>query len=72
MKKRVAVALILGLLVTPLIFRAAFPDLYVRIWNTYPTTGAIVIVALDVLGMWIILFILILFLRLIRRLRRQV
>ena len=69
MKKRYVLALILGVLLIPMVFRTVFPNLYIRIWTNYPFFGILLVIALDIIWMWLLLFVLMLIARLIRRLR---
>ncbi|UFH56998.1 hypothetical protein [Spirosoma sp. KNUC1025] len=71
MKKSTSIILILALLLAPLAFRYSFPDVYQKILQTYPVMGLGLIVALDILWMWIILAILVLSARLVRWIRSR-
>ncbi|UFH55501.1 hypothetical protein [Spirosoma sp. KNUC1025] len=71
MKKQAALVLVIGLLLAPALFRATFPALYGHIWRTYPFAGAVLVMLLDIVWLWLTLLVVIASLRLVRWLRAK-
>ena len=71
MKKRFAFTLIIGVLLVPLLFRIALPAMYTRLFQMHPFFGLVLVIGLDVVWMWLLLFIIMLSSRLIRWVRHQ-
>lgn len=71
MKKRFIYSLTLGMLIIPLAFRIAFPELYFRTLSLHPIGGFVLVILLDLSWMWGLLLIMVPSTRLIRWTRRQ-
>ncbi|UFH57315.1 hypothetical protein [Spirosoma sp. KNUC1025] len=71
MKKQYSIALSVGLLLVPMLFRATFPKLYVGIWQGNRYVGALLVMVLDILWMWLVMFGIMLSTRLVRWLQNK-
>ena len=71
MKNQIIIALGIGLPLTPLLFRAIAPDLYMRVWCNYPEVAVLIVMLINSICVGIVVAISLLSARLLYYFRNR-